>query len=100
MLRLDVRMIRPNCRALRVAEGLLKLRGEFVEGVYGRDGYMRVSFSLDELVSVFGLDADGDIACGNTNALMDRTHKYHKQRGEEMIEMITSGDPEKFYKYL
>jgi predicted protein tyrosine phosphatase len=24
-------MIRPNCRALRVAEGLLKLRGKFVE---------------------------------------------------------------------
>ena len=46
-----------------------KLRGEFVDGVYGRKGYMRVSFSLDELVSAFGLDADGDIACGNTSAV-------------------------------
>jgi hypothetical protein len=75
-----------------------KLRGEFVEGVYGRDGYMRVTITSEELVNAFGLDADGDIACGNTSALMERTHKHHKQRGEEMVAMITSGDHAQFYK--
>jgi hypothetical protein len=79
-------------------KGFAKLRGEFVEGVYGRDGYMAINFSYDELKAVLKEDADGDLIWQGTNDLLYRPSDAHMRRGEEMIGWVTSGDHEQYLK--
>jgi hypothetical protein len=79
-------------------EGFAKLRGEFVEGVYGRDGYVAINFSYAELKAVLEEDAGGNLVWRGTNDLMYRPSDAHMRRGEEMIGWVASGDHEQYLK--
>lgn len=79
-------------------KGFSKIRGEFVDGVYGRDGYMAIDFSHAELEAVLEKDKDGELVWLGTIDLMERSRTAHVERGVELIEWVTSGDHEQYLK--
>lgn len=78
--------------------GFSLIRGEFVNGEYGRDGYVAINFSYDELEAVLEKDKDGEVVWRGTSGLMKRHDKKYTGRALELIEWVTSGDHEQYLK--